>query len=113
MRNRGYILDGFPRNLTQALKFFDIEQTNESPNGQKLKDKLDMILVLNCSDEYLIQRMSQIPESDPSFKYDEKTFAIELHDYRVTHKNLELVNNLEHLGVYVEYLGNFEQTRAK
>ena len=73
--NRGYILDGYPRGYKNSYNLFyeDTDETKTSDDPTKynlLKDILPntVIRIDNCSDEFIINRLKQLPDikGDPT-----------------------------------------------
>lgn len=105
IRNRGYILDGFPRTQEQAKHLFEIDSNQDAGDeAEQLSKKPDILLVLQASDEFLAERLSQIPESDPNFKYTEKDFTSHLINYRQVEKSGDLLGFFDEMECYAEIL---------
>ncbi|KAM6273345.1 adenylate kinase 7 [Porphyrio hochstetteri] len=67
-RNQGYVLDGFPETYDQAKDLFNLESEDEEEIKSKIPkfDKLiipEFIISLTASDEFLINRIINLPES--------------------------------------------------
>ena len=68
-RNRGYILDGYPKGYKNAFNLFnedtDEAKTPDDPTKYKILEEIMPNIIIridNCDDEFIIQRMKQLSD---------------------------------------------------
>jgi len=66
-RNQGYILDGFPKTMTQANAIFG---TGEEVNKDILPD---IVLLMDSTDEFLKDRIMALPETDVAGTHNDES----------------------------------------
>lgn len=95
-RNRGYILDGYPRTFNDAKNvFFDIDENKAEDDPDRLvlvKDILpnSVILVSNTPDDFLKSRIKSIPDSQfPGSHYNEEGMTRRLLAYRTANDSIK------------------------
>ncbi|CAG9315201.1 unnamed protein product [Blepharisma stoltei] len=102
-RNRGYVLDGWPKNYEQTWKLFKIkpppkegeeeeEEDEENPDASKLvvdtSIYAESLILFQGSDDFLINRVKALPESAiENTHYTNVDMNRRLKDYRVSNED--------------------------
>ena len=93
-RNRGYILDGYPRNYKDAREIFmdkkegeEITEEDKNPEEKMIMNKEiipnSVILLEGCSDEELFSRIKDLPEEKTKgTHFNEEGMKRRLNSYR-------------------------------
>lgn len=97
-QNQGFILDGYPKTLSQAKELFaNEEDEEEAAEGQASFDKTIMpefVINLEAVDDFLKQRVMNLPESVVTNTHNtEKELLRRLTDYRNTNTEDDTVLN--------------------
>jgi len=92
---QGYVIDGYPRTLEQAKKLFlvkskDLEEEEEEEEEYREDIEIgdpdilpEMVMVLEASDELLLERVMNLPESEiQNTHYTEEHMIRRLREYR-------------------------------
>ncbi|KAI8854406.1 hypothetical protein BC829DRAFT_424481 [Chytridium lagenaria] len=86
-RNQGYVLDGYPTNLEEAASLFksmseeDAKEERSFPNADELIIP-EFIISLEASDEFIKERIMNIPEASLEHKNTEEVLVRRLEEYR-------------------------------
>ena len=94
-QNQGYVIDGYPKTLSQAKDVFglsgddeedernddDIEEASTTDGYRKIMPEL--VVVLEADDEFLIERVIRLPEKEiQQTHYNEEGMLRRLREYR-------------------------------
>ncbi|XP_041332085.1 adenylate kinase 7 [Pyrgilauda ruficollis] len=114
-RNQGYVLDGFPETYEQAVELFKVEvdEAEEEEEGTMGKmPKFNQIIIpefvfsLIASDEFLINRIIKLPESEVSgTDYSENQFVHILKHFRkINADDVTVLNYFDELEIHPQFI---------
>uniref|UniRef100_A0A8C3D5A9 Adenylate kinase 7 n=1 Tax=Corvus moneduloides TaxID=1196302 RepID=A0A8C3D5A9_CORMO len=112
-RNQGYVLDGFPETYAQAMELFKVEDDEEEEEETKGKmPKFNKIIIpefifsLTASDEFLINRIINLPESVVAgTRYTEDQFLQSLKLFRKLNTDDKTVlNYFDELEIHPQFI---------
>ncbi|XP_041273912.1 adenylate kinase 7 [Onychostruthus taczanowskii] len=114
-RNQGYVLDGFPETYEQAVDLFKVEvdEAEEEEEGTTGKmPKFNQIIIpefvfsLIASDEFLINRIIKLPESEVSgTDYSENQFVHILKHFRkINADDVTVLNYFDELEIHPQFI---------
>ncbi|NWS09623.1 KAD7 kinase, partial [Motacilla alba] len=108
-RNQGYVLDGFPETYEQAMDLFK-EEGDEEPVGKMPKFNQiiipEFIFSLIASDEFLINRIIKLPESEVAgTHYTEDEFLQILKRFRkINTDDVTVLNYFDELEIHPQFI---------
>ncbi|XP_037995339.1 adenylate kinase 7 isoform X1 [Motacilla alba alba] len=114
-RNQGYVLDGFPETYEQAMDLFKVEddeaeEGDEEPVGKMPKFNQiiipEFIFSLIASDEFLINRIIKLPESEVAgTHYTEDEFLQILKRFRkINTDDVTVLNYFDELEIHPQFI---------
>ncbi|XP_068874317.1 adenylate kinase 7 isoform X5 [Aphelocoma coerulescens] len=112
-RNQGYVLDGFPETYAQAMELFKVEDDEEEEEETKGKmPKFNKIIIpefifsLTASDEFLINRIINLPESVVAgTRYTEDQFLQSLKLFRkLNTDDTTVLNYFDELEIHPQFI---------
>ncbi|NXI03800.1 KAD7 kinase, partial [Pachycephala philippinensis] len=109
-RNQGYVLDGFPETYAQAMELFKDEEEEEGTRGKMPKfNKIiipEFIFSLTASDEFLINRIINLPESVVAgTRYTEDQFLQSLKLFRkLNTDDTTVLNYFDELEIHPHFI---------
>lgn len=95
-RNQGYILNGFPNNMDEATLLFKSsgEDDKDEKNGSDDLIIPDIVISLECSDDYIKERIMNLPESSiANTKNSEEILLRRLEEFRLINTDENTVLN--------------------
>ncbi|NWR46888.1 KAD7 kinase, partial [Regulus satrapa] len=108
-RNQGYVLDGFPETYEQATDLFKAEEEEEAKGKMPKFNKIiipEFIFSLTASDEFLINRIVNLPESKvPGIHYSEHQFLQSLKHFRkLNTDDMTVLNYFDELEIHPQFI---------
>ncbi|NXB35480.1 KAD7 kinase, partial [Eulacestoma nigropectus] len=108
-RNQGYVLDGFPETYAQAMELFKEEEEEETKGKMPKFNKIiipEFIFSLTASDEFLINRIINLPESVVAgTRYTEDQFLQSLKLFRkLNTDDTTVLNYFDELEIHPQFI---------
>ncbi|XP_031360777.2 adenylate kinase 7 isoform X1 [Lonchura striata] len=114
-RNQGYVLDGFPETFEQAMDLFKVEDDEAEEEEGKAIAKMpkfnqiiipEFIFSLTASDEFLINRIIKLPESEVAgTHYTEDRFLQILQHFRkINTDDVTVLNYFDELEIHPQFI---------
>ncbi|NWV64658.1 KAD7 kinase, partial [Malurus elegans] len=108
-RNQGYVLDGFPETYEQARDLFKEEAEGETKSKVPKFNKIiipEFIFSLTASDEFLINRIMNLPESVVTgTHYTEDQFLKSLkHFHKLNTDDTTVLNYFDELEIHPQFI---------
>ncbi|XP_072786485.1 adenylate kinase 7 isoform X7 [Taeniopygia guttata] len=114
-RNQGYVLDGFPETFEQAMDLFKVEDDEAEEEEGKAIAKMpkfnqiiipEFIFSLTASDEFLINRIIKLPESEVAgTHYTEDQFLQILEHFRkINTDDVTVLNYFDELEIHPQFI---------
>ncbi|NXX34118.1 KAD7 kinase, partial [Nicator chloris] len=108
-RNQGYVLDGFPETYEQAMELFKEEEEEEAKGKMPKFNEIiipEFIFSLTASDEFLINRVLNLPESEVAgTNYTEEQFLQSLKRFRkLNTDDTTVLNYFDELEIHPQFI---------
>uniref|UniRef100_A0A8C5IMG3 Adenylate kinase 7 n=1 Tax=Junco hyemalis TaxID=40217 RepID=A0A8C5IMG3_JUNHY len=111
-RNQGYVLDGFPETYEEAMELFRDEGEEEEEQAAGKMPKFNQIIIpefifsLMASDEFLINRIIQLSESEVAgTQYTEEQFLEALKHFRkINADDVTVLNYYDELEIHPQFV---------
>ncbi|NWZ63152.1 KAD7 kinase, partial [Acrocephalus arundinaceus] len=108
-RNQGYVLDGFPETYEQATDLFKEEEEEEAKGKMPKFNEIiipEFIFSLTASDEFLINRVINLPESEVAgTHYTEIQFLVNLKRFRKSNTDdVTVLNYFDELEIHPQFI---------
>ncbi|NWI37955.1 KAD7 kinase, partial [Picathartes gymnocephalus] len=108
-RNQGYVLDGFPETYEQAMDLFQEEEEEEAKGKMPKFNAViipEFIFSLTASDEFLINRIINLPESNVAgTHYTENQFLQSLKHFRkLNTDDTTVLNYFDELEIHPQFI---------
>ncbi|NXQ18297.1 KAD7 kinase, partial [Peucedramus taeniatus] len=108
-RNQGYVLDGFPETYEQAMELFKAEEEEEAIGKMPKFNQIiipEFIFSLIASDEFLINRIIKLPESEVAgTHYTEDQFLHILKHFRkINTDDVTVLNYFDELEIHPQFI---------
>uniref|UniRef100_A0A8C7NDS8 Adenylate kinase 7a n=1 Tax=Oncorhynchus mykiss TaxID=8022 RepID=A0A8C7NDS8_ONCMY len=111
-RNHGFVLDGFPKSYDQAKEIFYDEQDDPRSKMPAFNKKIipEFIFSLEASDDFLKERVQNLPESvAEKMRYSKDEYLTRLKKFRKANVEDETVlNYFDELEIHPEHIGKDE-----
>ncbi|XP_064571081.1 adenylate kinase 7 isoform X2 [Zonotrichia leucophrys gambelii] len=114
-RNQGYVLDGFPETYEEAMELFRVEEDEGEEEEEQAAGKMpkfnqiiipEFIFSLMASDEFLINRIIQLSESEVAgTQYTEEQFLEALKHFRkINADDVTVLNYFDELEIHPQFV---------
>ncbi|XP_068048573.1 poly(A) polymerase alpha isoform X5 [Anomalospiza imberbis] len=114
-RNQGYVLDGFPETYEQAMDLFKVEDDEAEEEEEEAVGKMskfnqiiipEFIFSLTASDEFLINRIIKLPESEVAgTHYTENQFLQILKRFhKINTDDVTVLNYFDELEIHPQFI---------